>query len=193
VVGIRSFVAVELDDNAREALTRLQGELKRLSPNRTVRWTKPETIHLTLQFLGDVPPGDVDALGTALQAACTGLPGFDMTLQGLGVFPNPKRPRIVWVGISERSGVLRDLQRRVGEALAPLGFPPEKRPFKPHLTIGRAARDAAQSDLQQVGALMGKIDVPKLAVVPVDHVCLMKSDLRPSGAVYTPLKVVTLS
>jgi len=192
VAGIRSFVAVELNDAAREALGRLQGQLNQQVPPRTVRWTRPDSIHLTFQFLGDVPPEQVETLGKALQTACAGLPTFEMTLEGLGVFPNPKRPRIVWVGLSEASGVLRSLQQQVGQALAPLGYPPEERSFKPHLTIGRVMRDAAQRDQQSLGELVGKVEVGRLAQVSVDHVSLMKSDLRPGGSVYTPQVTVTL-
>ena len=192
MAGIRSFVAVELNDAARSALNQLQAELNRQTPPHTVRWTKPDSIHLTLQFLGDIPPAQVNALENALQTACSGLPAFEMALEGLGVFPNPRRPRIVWVGLSETGGVLRTLHKRVGQALSPLGYPPESRPFKPHLTIGRAVRDAAQRDLQSLGELVGKVEIGKLAQVSVDHISLMKSDLRPGGSVYTPLATVAL-
>ena len=192
MAGIRSFVAVELSDAARQALGQVQRELDRQAPPHTVRWTRPGSIHLTLQFLGDVPPTQVGTLEKALHAACAGLPAFDMTLEGLGVFPNPKRPRIVWVGLTETSGVLQKLQQRVGQALAPLGYPPEERPFKPHLTIGRVAREAAQRGLPVLGDLVTGTGVGRLALVSVDHVCLMKSELRPGGSVYTPLVTVML-
>lgn len=192
MAGIRCFVAVELDDTAREALNRTQEKLKPQSPPRAVRWVNPETIHLTLQFLGDAPPGQVEVLGQAIRSACAGLPGFRMDLEGLGVFPNARRPRIVWVGVSEPSGVLLKIQARVGEALTPLGFPPEEREFSPHLTIGRVNRDVPPRDLVSLGDLIGREGVARLATVAVDHVCLMKSDLRPQGPVYTPLAVVPL-
>lgn len=189
---IRCFVAVELDRTAGEALADLQKDLKQKIPVRTVRWVKSETIHLTLQFLGDAPTNQVETLVQALRTACAGLPAFQMSLEGLGVFPNPKRPRIVWVGVSEPSGALQTLQLRVGQALAPLGFTPEDRPFSPHLTIARMAHEPTSRDMGRLGDLVSETKVGRLAVVQVDHVTLMKSDLRPQGSVYTPLAVLPL-
>ena len=104
--------------------------------------------------------------------------------------PNPGRPRVVWVGVDEPSGALVALKKGVTQALAPLGFEAEKRAYTPHLTIGRAARHANRSDLADVGTLITGSEVGTLAEVSVDHIRLMKSDLQPSGAVYTALAVV---
>ena len=191
--GIRSFVAVELTDEVRQALAAVQRDLKAQAPPGVARWTRPDSIHLTLQFLGDVPPDRVEAVAGALRAACAGRASFAFELAGGGVFPNPSRPRVVWVGVVEPSGALAALQQRVGELLAPLGFPPEERGFTPHLTIGRAARDAGHRDLAALGALIARAGIGSLGRVAVDHVNLMKSDLRPDGAVYTPLAVIPLA
>ncbi len=193
MAGIRAFVAVELNDDARAFLRHLQPELERLAPPDTVRWTRPESVHLTLQFLGDVAPGQVEAIAVALQGASQDTRAFEMELAGLGVFPNPKRPRIVWLGIQEPSGGLAGLQRRVGEALAPLGFEREKRSFRPHLTIGRASKRATGHDLAKVGQAMTKEDFPWQVRIPVDHIVLMKSDLQAGGPVYSPLSIILLS
>jgi 2'-5' RNA ligase len=190
MAGIRSFVAVELPDEARDALADLQENLKYQVPPKTVRWTRPASIHLTLQFLGEVAPGKVEAISDALRGACAGQPPFRLELKGLGVFPNPGRPRVVWVGVDEPSGALVALKKGVTQALAPLGFEAEKRAYTPHLTIGRAARHANRSDLADVGTLITGSEVGTLAEVSVDHIRLMKSDLQPSGAVYTALAVV---
>ncbi len=98
----------------------------------------------------------------------------------------------MWVGVVEPSGALSTLQQRVVQALTPLGFTPEERGFTPHLTIGRAARDAGSRDLAALGALVARADVGSLGRVDVDHVNLMKSDLKPDGAIYTPLAVIPL-
>ena len=191
--GIRSFVAVELTDEVRQALGAVQRDLKTQAPPGAVRWTRPDSIHLTLQFLGDVPPDQIEAVAGALRAACAGRAPFAFELAGAGVFPNVNRPRVVWVGVVEPSGALAALQQRVGQALAPLGFPPEERGFTPHLTIGRAARDAGPRDLAALGALVARAGIGSLGRVDVDHVNLMKSDLKPDGAVYTPLAVIALA
>ncbi len=188
--GIRSFVAIELPNEARNALADLQGELERQAPPRAVRWTRPQSIHLTLQFLGDVAPGKVEPITDALRLICVDESAFTCQLTGLGVFPNPRRPRVVWVGIAEPGGSLAALQKKISQALAPLGFEPEKRPFAPHLTIGRAARRAGRSELAEVGNLVTRSEIGEVGQVYVDHITLMKSDLKLSGAVYTALALV---
>jgi 2'-5' RNA ligase len=192
MAGTRCFVAIELPDATRMALAAVQRELDSAAPPQTVRWTRPESIHLTLQFLGDVPPGQIDAVADALRDGCRGKTGFTLDLQGIGVFPNPRRPRIVWVGVSEPTGALAARHREVGRALSPLGFPSEERPFQPHLTIGRAARHASGRDLAELGDEIVKSDVDLIGQVVVDHVSLMKSELRPAGALYTAQAVVSL-
>jgi 2'-5' RNA ligase len=157
-----------------------------------VRWTRPASIHLTLQFLGDVAPGKVEAIADALREVCAGQVSFTFRLRGLGVFPNPNRPRVVWVGIEEPSGTLVALQKGVSQALTPLGFEPEKRAYTPHLTVGRAARNAGRRELAEVGDLITRSEVGTLSQVLVEQITLMKSDLQPSGAVYTPLAVLAL-
>jgi 2'-5' RNA ligase len=190
MAGIRSFVAIELPDDARQALADLQQDLKAQAPPKAVRWTRPESIHLTLQFLGDVAPNQVEAIAAALRGVCAGRTPFSFQLREVGVFPNPNRPRVVWAGIAELSGALAALQKQVSQALVPLGFEPEKRGFTPHLTLGRAARNASRQELAELGDLITRFDVGVVGQVTVDHITLMKSDLKPSGAVYTPLAVL---
>ena len=192
MAGIRSFVAIELPDEIKTALTDVQGGLKAQAPPKAVRWTRPEAIHLTLQFLGDVAPGKVEAIADALRGVCDEQARFTIQLKGLGVFPNLGRPRVVWVGVAEPSGALISLQGGVTQALAPLGFEPEKRAFSPHLTIGRASRHASRRELTAVGELITRSEVGILGQTSVEHITLMKSDLQPSGAVYTPLAVIPL-
>jgi 2'-5' RNA ligase len=193
MAGIRSFVAIELSDQAREALAELQGNLKAQVPPKAVRWTRPESIHLTLQFLGDVAPDKVEAIAEALREVGAGQAPFTFQLKELGVFPNAGRPRVMWVGVAEPSGALVALQKGVTQALEPLGFEPEKRPYSPHLTIGRADRRAGRQDLAEVGELVTRSEVGILGQVHVERMVLMKSDLQPGGAVYTPLAVIPLA
>jgi 2'-5' RNA ligase len=190
MAGIRSFVAIELPDDARRALAALQRDLKAQASPDAVRWSRPESIHLTLQFLGDVAPGQIEKIVSALHEVCADPSPFAFELAGVGVFPNPNRPRVVWVGVIEPSGVLLALQKGVNQALAPLGFPPEERRFTPHLTLGRAARRASRQELAELGAMVARSEVGSVGRVVADHISLMKSDLRPGGAVYTPLAVI---
>jgi 2'-5' RNA ligase len=190
MAGIRSFVAIELPDDVKTALVGLQQDLKTQVPSGAVRWTRPESIHLTLQFLGDVAPGQIEEIIGALRSVGVAQTPFAFELTGVGVFPNPNRPRVVWAGIIEPSGTLVALQKEVGQALTPLGFPPEKRPFTPHLTIGRAARHAGRRELAELGTVIARSELGSMGQVIVDHINLMKSDLQPKGAVYTPQAVI---
>ena len=192
MAGIRSFVAIELPEEVRTALASVQRDLKAQTPPKAVRWTRPEAIHLTLQFLGDVAPGQVEAVAAALRSACAGQSPFTFHLIELGVFPNPGRPRVVWIGVVEPSGALLALHKNVTQALEPLGFKPEERAFTPHLTLGRAAQHAGRRELAEVGELITRSQVGTVGQVWVDHINLMQSDLRPEGAVYTPLAVLPL-
>jgi 2'-5' RNA ligase len=192
MAAIRSFVAIELSEEAIVALDRLQRELKKQAPPNAVRWSRPESIHLTLQFLGDVAPERIGAVSEALAGVCVGQVPFVIEMQGLGVFPNPRRPRVVWVGISEPSGALAALQKGVSQVLEPLGFEPEQRPFTPHLTLGRASRRASARELVELGELITHFETGVLSRVMVDRIILMRSDLKPDGAVYTPQAVLAL-
>jgi 2'-5' RNA ligase len=192
MAGIRSFVAIELPDEIKIALADVQRELKAKAPPRAVRWTRPEAIHLTLRFLGDIAPAQVEAISDALRSVCDEPARFTIQLKGLGVFPSLGRPRVVWVGVAEPSGALIALQERVTQVLAPLGFEPEKRAFSPHLTIGRASRHASRRELTEVAELITRSMIGTLGQMDVEHITLMRSDLKPSGAVYTPLAVLSL-
>jgi 2'-5' RNA ligase len=192
MAAIRSFVAIELSEEAIGALDRVQRGLKKEAPRDAVRWSRPESIHLTLQFLGDVASERIGAISEALRGVCAGQGPFVMEMRDLGVFPNPRRPRVIWVGISEPSGALAALQKGVSQALEPLGFEPEQRAFTPHLTLGRALRRASTRELAALGELITHFDVGVLSRVTVDRVILMRSDLKPDGAVYTPQAVLAL-
>ncbi|MGC8879121.1 MAG: RNA 2',3'-cyclic phosphodiesterase [Anaerolineae bacterium] len=190
---IRSFVGIELNEAARQSLTALQRDLAVQMPQQSIRWIAPESLHVTLQFLGDVPSEKITSIVEALRDVCADIPKFSFDLVGLGVFPNPRRPRIVWVGVHEPRGVLVTLYQRVGQALSPMGFSPEERAFTPHLTIGRASRHASPADLRTVGEQVTQLDVGLIETVPVEHIVLMRSDLRPDGAVYTPRAIFPLA
>ncbi len=192
---IRTFIAIELSDKARLALSSLQDRLKALVPPKTVRWTPAQNIHLTLHFLGDVAQADVEKVTEALQMATAAYPPFSLNLTGMGCFPNMGRPRIVWAGVSGDTATLVELHRDLGKRLNVIDFKPESRPYSPHLTIGRVKRGVPGRSLTQLGETLEKIqpEVGQLATLPVHKVSLIKSDLKPTGAIYTPLSHGTLT
>ncbi|MGD9100803.1 MAG: RNA 2',3'-cyclic phosphodiesterase [Anaerolineae bacterium] len=189
---IRSFVAIDLPDSTKSVLDETAQRLRRQAPQRSVRWSRVTGIHLTLKFLGDVAESDLPRVEDVLAQIGQRHAPFALTVGGVGCFPNLKRPRVVWVGVQEESGALAALQRDVVKGLVPLGFEPEKRAFHPHLTLGRAKRGVRPADLRRLGEVIAAAEVGELDNIQVASFRLMRSDLRPSGAVYTSLAAVGL-
>ncbi len=165
----------------------LQDRLREHVAPRSIRWVRPEGIHLTLKFLGETRPDQVEAVKVALDRAASEVRPFAFTVGGMGCFPNTRRPRVIWVGLYEPSGTLSRLRDAVESHVAPLGFPTEKRPFRPHLTLGRVQRYASKSEVREVGEVVAASEIGNLDEMRVERVSYIKSDLRPGGAVYTTL------
>lgn len=194
-IMIRTFIAIELPDEARTALTDLQHRLKAIVPTHSVRWTAPAHLHLTLHFLGNVVEADIGKIGEALTGVAANYPPFSLSLGGLGCFPNLRRPRIVWIGVLGDVAILTKLYRQLGQKLSEtINFTPDTRPYSPHLTIGRVKDGLSSTHLAQLGQLLEREQVAaQLATLPVGEISLIKSDLKPTGPVYTKLHGSTLS
>jgi 2'-5' RNA ligase len=179
---VRLFVALNLPAAVRDALWRAAEPARALDP--PVKWVRPEGLHLTLKFLGDVDDATETAVREALARAAGGgeTPrAITLALHGFGAFPDAHRPRVFWAGI-EAEPPLELLQHRLERELEPLGFPLEGRPFRPHVTLGRAERDAQPARLAKAAAALEGLEFD--AAVPVETVDLMRSTLQRSGAVY---------
>lgn len=185
---IRSFIALDLPEDTRKRLAALQELLKR--SRARVRWVNPSSIHLTLKFLGNIHPTQVDDI--AATAALTVRNEHPLTLyaKGLGAFPSLRKPRVIWVGLQGQVERLGGIQARLEKALQPLGFAPEKRPFRPHLTLGRI-KD--RGGLENLVDALAALDVPEFNSFDADEIILYKSDLRPTGAIYTKLHRIPLA
>ena len=184
---VRAFIAIELSGELKEMLARTGRDLAAQIPPATVRWVKPAAMHLTLQFLGDTPAGRLDAVTRAIEAATFGVPPITMTTGGLGCFPNLRRPRVVWVRVVEPSGHLAKLKEALDRELEPLNFEPERRPFSPHLTLGRVHKRAVREDVRQLGQVIESAALPEVGRMTAVAIHLIRSDLRPSGPIYTVL------
>ena len=189
---VRTFIAIELDEKIKAGLTKLQGQLKAKVPQGSVRWVAPQGIHLTFKFLGDVPANRIEQIERAIAQACAAFPPFSFSVEGLGCFPDARRPQVVWVGVREETETLKRLQKAIEEGMEKLGFAPEGRGFQAHLTLGRTQRRASSSDVRRLGQVVEETDVGELGQMEARAVSLMKSDLRPTGAVYTRLAEVRL-
>lgn len=181
---VRCFVAVELPAEVRAGLSRLQARLKATDLPQ-VRWVDPGSIHLTLQFLGEVDAGVTDLIGESIQESARGLPPFSLVVGGLGVFPNLQRVRVVWVGLGGEVDRLLELQRRIESGLAGLGFAPEARAFTPHLTLARVRERAAPGEREEVGKLVAGARSDAALTFTVNEVALMRSQLTRAGAIYS--------
>ena len=185
---IRSFIAIGLPEATRQTLAAVQKHLKQSGAG--VRWVKPSSIHLTLKFLGNIHPTQVEDIALAVAQEVRDEPPITLGAAGLGAFPGRRKPRVIWIGMEGEVQRLTRIQARVENALEPLGFVREKRPFRPHLTIGRV-KDHRK--LQALIDAMAELKIPKFDSFDVTEIILYKSDLRPTGAIYTKLHRMSLA
>lgn len=184
---MRTFIALELSRESQEALGRLieevRPELGRLS------WVKPENMHLTLKFLGEVAEESIEGIKEALSRIAEEHSKIRYRILGLGCFPNARRPRVLWAGMKGEIEKAAALQAAVEEALSRLGFQKENRRFSPHITV---ARIKGYIDSQQLSSVLGRYGAKLIGRESGGIIALMKSELRPGGAVYTRLAAFEL-
>jgi 2'-5' RNA ligase len=173
-------VALNLPDATRRSLWAATERLRQR--DLPVTWVRPEGIHMTLKFLGETDDDRATELGSALQRAAQGARSLPLVLQGFGAFPDTNRPRVLWVGIDPEPA-LELLQNAIEREFAPLGFPTEVRPFRPHVTIGRARRDAKPSGFRGLEATLDALQFNETVVI--ESVDLMRSQLGPGGSTYS--------
>ncbi|MGD8402622.1 MAG: RNA 2',3'-cyclic phosphodiesterase [Anaerolineales bacterium] len=183
---LRAFIAVEIPPEIHQAIDKETASIRAALDKSLVRWVPTGNIHLTLKFLGDVSPANLEMLAQMLNVEVSKQPVFEMEFVGLGAFPNPKRPRVIWIGIQAPAG-LEALQYGIESAAATLGYPAEKRPFSPHLTIGRVKQKIGSAGMQKIRTALEETKVGTLGSARVSAVHFFKSDLKPTGAVYTQL------
>jgi 2'-5' RNA ligase len=180
---MRSFVAIEIPEGLRQKLRELLRGLK--STGADVKWVRPEGMHLTLKFLGDADRETLESLSLSLGPVVEKFSPFEIQAQGVGGFPSFRSPRVIWAGLIEPRGVLSALQREIESTTAGFGFPPEGRPFNPHLTLGRVRSSEGKGALARTLEEKAAVD---LGAFRPEHVTLFRSDLRAEGAVYTRIK-----
>ena len=178
---MRLFVAVNFPEKTKQFLGSVIREL-RTAPS-DARWVREENLHITLQFLGNVPVDQVNSVVSALNRSVAGTESFTLELKGAGVFPSAQRPKVLWVGVSGAADALSRLQQRVQRELAALNFEPEKRRFSPHLTLARVKSPYGFSHvLERAEKLAG--DLGGCGRMKVDSIELMQSILKPGGPQY---------
>ena len=181
----RAFIAIDLPASIRSSLAEAQEILK--SFGFRVKWVRPQNIHLTLKFLGNIDPDNIDKIVAAMTLAAKDFTGVSLVVKEIGVFPDIRRPRVIWAGLNGQPEILENLQQTLDSHLADLGFPKETRPFKGHLTLGRVKG--------KIGSARMKTAIDKLKgfesqSFEINDIILFKSELRPTGVVYSKVQRV---
>ena len=183
---LRAFIAVELPLRAREALEGVTADLQALALTG-VRWVRPEGVHLTLKFLGNIGSASIEPISQAMSRCAASTAPFELSLGKVGAFPSLRAPRVIWVGLEGALEPLLGLQRTLEDELAGLGFIPERRPYSAHLTLGRIREGTPPAQRRRVGDALGQVLEAEDAELPVKDISLIKSTLAPTGATYTGL------
>ncbi|HET7010087.1 MAG TPA: RNA 2',3'-cyclic phosphodiesterase [Anaerolineales bacterium] len=189
---IRSFIAIDLEPAARARLDEVQERFRSEWGRESIRWVRPDAIHLTLKFLGSRTADDLDKISALLETLAVRATVYHLTITGVGCFPDARNPRVVWAGVEEKSGRLVEWARMLDESLEKLGIEPERRAFRPHLTLGRFKNRLSSEGQPRWEARMAALKSEVIAESRATTVDLIRSDLRPEGPVYTVLKQARL-
>lgn len=181
--NIRAFLAIEPPENILQAMSRLQEKLKREISGR-ISWTKPQGQHLTLKFFGDISTGDIKNICSAVQNRIVSESKLNLKIEKLGVFPDARRPRVLWCGVTGDVERFINLQKKLDSEFAALGFPAEDRSFKAHLTLGRI-KDS--HGLTGISEALTKNSAFTAGEFVCKELILFQSHLTPQGAIYTKL------
>ena len=185
---VRTFIAIEIPENILSDIRELQQNLRHFGID--IRWIRPENIHLTLKFLGDVPAANIDGIFRAISKAAEKVSSISLKAKGIGMFPGIKHPRVLWVGLDGQLDDLMRLQKTVDANLKDMGFPLERRPFKGHLTIGRIKVKLNTKTFGDALTTFGNFETQTFTA---DKITVFKSELKPQGAVYTRLAIAPLA
>ena len=189
--SVRAFIAIALEPGLVAELKKVQQELQARLPDDSVRWTRPEQLHLTLKFFGHIAAPRLNDLTAALDRACAGIGPFQLALENVGCFPHTKKPRVIWTGIGGELESLSKLQERIEQETGNFGDHKPERRFQPHLTIGRVK--AFGMAARRVGEVVARAHVCRLGGWTVRQIELVQSELAPQGARYSMLAAVTLA
>jgi 2'-5' RNA ligase len=184
---IRAFVAIDLPDDLGKDVQNLLASLQDLPDSGLIRWVKPQALHLTLAFLGNINRDRIPEIAASLQEAARTCVPFECRLTDLGAFPNWRKARILHLEVDDPTGGLKRIQHQVQSALSPLGFQPDRRAFSPHLTLGRVRDRASRRSLDELNNLVQNVRMPDFKPWYVKEIHFVQSDLLPSGPQYSRL------
>lgn len=179
---IRAFIAIELTGQAHDELACLQSALQKAGAD--VKWAEPESIHLTLRFLGDVEPKKAEEIKEILTETAAGSKPFELTMKDIGAFPGLDSPRVIWAGVGLGAAESTRIAETIETKLQTIGIPKEERKFHPHMTLGRVR---SPKNCEKLRGIIKTIKFEAGSKINVDHLTLFRSQLTPQGPIYTTL------
>jgi 2'-5' RNA ligase len=187
---MRTFIAIELPENIKNSLAKLQEQLKAIGTD--VKWVQPQNIHLTLKFLGERDDKKVKQISEILDEVAKNHQTFQIQINALGAFPNLNSPRVIWVGIDQGDVETKNIFKDLEDLICKVGIPKEDRPFSSHITIGRTRSSMGKEKLAQAITILGEKIGNVNLIFTAGTITLFKSTLTPKGPIYEALKVVNL-
>jgi 2'-5' RNA ligase len=184
---VRAFLAADMPSEVRENVARIQDQLRSTIGSNPVRWVRPDAVHLTLRFLGDIPEPRIAPIVEALGPVARSSAPIVLALGEPGAFPNRQRARVLWVGVQDPTSELRVLAGRLEETLQTLGFPREDRAFRAHLTLGRVRDGSGRTELQGIEKALQEFAPSEGASWSLQTLTLHRSILKPDGPTYSVL------
>lgn len=183
---LRAFIAIDLPKQLQDPLEKQTTRLRQSLGDDLIRWVAVQTMHLTLKFIGTISTSHLDFIKQLLSRTAESYPQFDLQIGGVGCFPSPKQPRVLWAGLHARSDLV-SLQKSIEAGITRLGYEKEERSFSPHLTLGRVRPNIDQAGIQKIRTTLGTIQFGSIGSAKADSLHLYKSELHSSGSVYTKL------
>jgi 2'-5' RNA ligase len=187
----RLFIALSISDSVRREMEVAQNELREALPGRAVRWTRPDQFHLTLKFLGDVPVGRVDLLIDSVRKACACFSSLSLIAEGLGCFPNERRPRVIWIGMHDHPQ-LKPLQSAINIATTEFGQAELEKDFKGHFTIGRI-KEISSLERKTLTRLLSELRARSFGNWTANEVKIIRSELSDSGVTHKDVMAIPLN
>jgi len=188
----RIFIAVQLPDGVIQKITRISNYFQTQLPQRALKWVETENLHLTLRFLGEIPEKSIDKVQQVMAQVAKGQKSFELSISGLGMYPHPKQPRTIWLGVQGAKPMIA-LQSQLEDALESIQIERENRPFNPHLTLARIRDRTSREVAHQIGETLASFKVDSLGAFPVSQIHLVESQLTPQGPIYTTRFTAPLS
>jgi RNA 2',3'-cyclic 3'-phosphodiesterase len=189
---VRTFIAADFPPGIIEKFEKIIQYFKTKTPNQDLKWVAPENLHITIKFIGDTSSKKLVQVKSVLTNALSKQPAFNIAIEGLGMFPNAKQPRVIWLGIADGQALIK-IHQIIDQALEKVEIDQDLRRFNPHLTIARIQRTTSPDRAKKIGDTLSQLKVDSLGNIRIDAVHLYQSELTPTGPIYTRLLSVPLN